>query len=142
MDCACFPHAFDVVVELDLDCVFESDELAEIFDFPFWRKDVDVDPLNCYRITFLGFDVVLKMCFFVGCRCKPCAVVAVVTCSGIVVVCMSEPLMRRMSSANLRFERFVSVPCSANLAPWLPLFHFSVSGFIMNCKSVEQERAE
>ena len=33
---------------------------------------------------------------------RPCAVVAVVKSSSMVVVCFSELLMRRMSSANLR----------------------------------------
>ena len=41
----------------------------------------------------------------------------------MVVVCFSDPLMRRMSSANLRLERLVE-SCSATLTPWLRLFHF------------------
>ena len=32
-----------------------------------------------------------------------------------------------MSSATLRFERFVSRSCSASLTPWLSLFYFSES---------------
>ena len=38
----CCPRTFDAVVELELDCVFQGDELAEVFDFPFWRLDLDV----------------------------------------------------------------------------------------------------
>ena len=38
------------------------------------------------------------------CDCKPCAVVAVVKSSSMVVICSSEP--RMMSSANLRFAQF------------------------------------
>ena len=54
----------------------------------------------------LGFDFVLEMIFvFLGCRCRPCAAVAVVKSSSMVVVCFSEPLMRRMSSDNLSLER-------------------------------------
>ena len=49
----------------------------------------------------------------------------------MVVVCFSEPLMRRMSSANLRLERFVLGSCSASLTPWLHLFLFSVFGFMI-----------
>ena len=50
------------------------------------------------------------------------------------VVCFSEPLMERMSSANLRLERFVSGSCSARMTPWFSLFHFPVSCFITCCK--------
>ena len=101
--------------------------------FPFWRQDLDVHPSNLYCITFLGFDVVLEMNFdFVEYWKRPCAVVAVVRSSSMVVVCLSEPLMRRMSSANQRLERFVSGSCSTSLTPWLPLFHLSVSGFMMH----------
>ena len=53
---------------------------------------------------------------------------AVVKSSSTVVVFFSE-LMRRMSSANLRKERFVSGSCSAKLTPWLPLFHIFCSWF-------------
>ena len=42
------------------------------------------------------------------CCFKRCAVVAVVTSSSMLVVCFSEPLMRRTSSANLRLGRFTS----------------------------------
>ena len=45
-------HAFDAVVELELDNVLESDEVAEVFDFTFWWQDVDVHPLSCYRVVF------------------------------------------------------------------------------------------
>ena len=58
---------------------------------------------------------------FVGCSWRPSAVVALARWSSMVVVCLGEPLMRRMSSANLRLERFVSRSCSASLTPWLPL---------------------
>ena len=44
----------------------------------------------------------------------------------MVVVCSSEPLMRRTSSARL--ERFASGSCSTSLN-LLPQFHLSVSGF-------------
>ena len=53
----------------------------------------------------------------------------------MVVVCLSEPLMRIMSSANLRLERFVSGSCSAGLTPWSFLYHFPVTGFRMYWKS-------
>ena len=64
---------------------------------------------------------------FVVCSWRPCAVVAVVKSSCMVVLRLSELMMRR----NLTLERFVSRSCS----PWLPLFHFSVSGLMMYCKS-------
>ena len=67
--------------------------------------------------------------------CRQCAVVAVAMLFGMVVVCFSEPLMRRMSSANLRLERFVSGSCSAKLTPWVYFFHFPVSVFLMYCRS-------
>ena len=58
------------------------------------------------------FSVVLEMIWvFVEWSCKPCAVVAVVRLSDMVVVCFSEPPMRRMSSANLRLEGFVLGSC-------------------------------
>ena len=66
---------------------------------------------------------------------------AVVKSSSTVVVFFSE-LMRRMSSANLRKERFVSGSCSAKLTPWLPLFHIFCSWFhVFLRKCVEQKRA-
>ena len=51
-----------------------------------------IHPLNCFRIVFfLCFDAVLEMIFvFVACSCGPCAVVAVVRSSGMVVVCLSR----------------------------------------------------
>ena len=55
--------------------------------------------------------------------------------SRMVVVCFSEPPLRRMSSANLRLERFLLRSCSASLTQWLNLFHFPVSGFMMYCRS-------
>ena len=40
-------------------------------------------------IVLLGFDVVLETTFvFVECSCRPCAVVAVVMSSSMVVVCL------------------------------------------------------
>ena len=72
---------------------------------------------------------------FVVWSCRPCAVVAVVRSSSMVVVCSSEPLMRRMSSANLTMERSVLGPCSASQTPWLHLLHFSAIGFMMYCWS-------
>ena len=42
---------FDAVVELDLDCVVESDELAEVFDSLFWRQDLDVHSSNCHHVA-------------------------------------------------------------------------------------------
>ena len=56
---------------------------------------------------------------------------AVVRSSNTVVVCLSEPLMGRTSSAALRLEKFVSRPCSTILSQ----FHFSVGGFMMYCRS-------
>ena len=53
----------------------------------------------------------------------------------MVVVCFSEPLMRRMSSADKRLERFASRSCSASLTSRLSLFHLSVGGFRMCCRS-------
>ena len=126
--------------------VFEGDVLTEVLDFPFWRWDLDVHALNCHRVASSAlFDVVLEMIWvFVGWSCRPCTVVTVVRSSSMVVVCFSEPLMRRMSSANLWLERFVLVWCAASLTPWLHLFQFSALGFMMFCKSelVVQERAE
>ena len=43
--------------------------------------------------------------------------------------------MRRMSTASLMLERFKSWSSSASLTPWLFLYHFSDSGFMMCCKS-------
>ena len=51
------------------------------------------------------------ICVFVGCSCRPCAVVAEVISCSMVVTCLSEPLMRTMSSANLKLERFASRSC-------------------------------
>ena len=70
---------------------------------------------------------------FRGCRSRPCASVAVVKSSGMVVVCLSEPLMRRMSSANLRLERFVLVFV---LAKSDSLVHFS--DVMRYCESVNK----
>ena len=50
------------------------------------------------------------------------------------VVCLSEPLMTRTSSA-LSFERFASRSCVATLTSQLSLFHFSDHGFKMLSKS-------
>ena len=47
------PRAFDAVAELDLDCVFEGDEVAEVFDLSCWQEELGVDPLNCHRVVFL-----------------------------------------------------------------------------------------
>ena len=60
-----------------------------------------------------------------------CACVAVARSSSMVVVRLTEQLVRRMSSANLRLERLVSRSCPTSLTPWVSLFHFSVSGFMM-----------
>ena len=60
----------------------------------------------------------LEMMFFVEFSRKPCNVVALMKSSG-------EPLMRRMSSANLSLERFASRSCSVSLTPRLSVFHFS-----------------
>ena len=70
---------------LDLGCDFQGDGLAEVIDFIFWWQDFDVHPLNCCPVVSSAFDVVLEI-IFVGCRCKPCAVVAVMRSS--VVVCL------------------------------------------------------
>ena len=47
----CCPRAFDAVFKHDLYGVFEieSDELPKVFDFPSWRKDLDVHTLDCCR---------------------------------------------------------------------------------------------
>ena len=65
----------------------------------------------------------------VRCHC----VVALMRSSNMVVVCLSEPLIRRMSSANLRLA---SRSCSMSLFPWLSLLHVSDVGFMMDCKRV------
>ena len=65
---------------------------------------------------------VLMMCWR---RCSLSAVMAVVRSSSMVVVCLIEPLMERMSSGL----------CSTSLTPFLPRFHFSVCGFMMYCRS-------
>ena len=101
-------RAFDAVCEPDLDCAFEGD-LAEVFDVSLCSS---IELLPCY------FFWVLMSCCFRGCSSKPCALVAVVRSSSTLVVCLSEPLMRRMSSANLRLERFVLVSCSPSLITW------------------------
>ena len=50
---------------------------------------------------FHVFDVALEMIrVFAGWSCRPCAVVAAVKSSSMAVVCLSETLMRRMSSAT------------------------------------------
>ena len=115
---------------------FDGDESSEVFDLSCWESDLDVRPLNFYRADFRFFDVVLEMIFvFVGS--------VVVRSSRMVVVCFSESLMERVSSANLRLERFVSGSYSARMTPWFSLFHIPVCGFITYCKKwVEQERAE
>ena len=61
---------------------------------------------------FLGFDVVST-------RMKS---------SIMVVVCLSETLMKKISPANLGLERFSLESCSTSLAPWLLLFHLSFDG--------------
>ena len=63
--------------------------------------------------------------------CRPCAVLAVVRSSSMVVVCLSKLLMKRMSSTNPKMEKFASRPCSASLTLWFSLFRFSDSGFMM-----------
>ena len=81
---------------------------SEVLDSPFWRSDLDVHPLGFNRaVFFLLFVVVLEMILF-SCECsyKPRAVAAV----------RSSGMMRRMSSANLRLERFVSWSCSTGLS--------------------------
>ena len=52
--------------------------------------------------------------------------------------------MRIMSSASLRLEKFASGWSSASLTPRLPLFHFSVGGFMMYRRNDlnKKERAE
>ena len=42
----------DALVELDLYCVSEGDELARVFDFPLRRWNLDIHPLNCSGIAF------------------------------------------------------------------------------------------
>ena len=42
----------------------------------------------------------------------------------MVVVCFSEPLVRIMSSSNLRLERFALGWRPASATPWLHIFHF------------------
>ena len=47
----CCLRALFAVVEFHLNCVFEGDEPVNIFGFPFWRKDLEVDSLNCHRVA-------------------------------------------------------------------------------------------
>ena len=111
--------------------------MVEVLGFPFWRWDLDVHPLDCCRV-FVFFGVVLEMIFvFVGYSRRPCAVLAVVWWSYMVVVCRCEPLMRRMSSANPRLERFASWSCSASATPCSSVFQFSCSGFSICLKRSE-----
>ena len=56
------PRAFDSVAELGLNCVFEGDDLAEVFEFTFWWQDPDVHPL--LQCCSLWFDVFLEMFLF------------------------------------------------------------------------------
>ena len=73
-------------------------------------------PCTATVFLVLGFDVVLEIfSFFVGCSCRPCAVVAVVRSSSMVIVCLSESLMRNMSS------------CELEIGDWLLLFRLSVA---------------
>ena len=50
----CCPRAFDAVVELDLECAFEYDELAKVFDFSLLAASrcPSLEPLLYY---FSGF---------------------------------------------------------------------------------------
>ena len=49
MACESCPRAFDAMLEFNLDGMFESDHLTEIFDIRCWRQDFDVHPLHCHR---------------------------------------------------------------------------------------------
>ena len=83
-----------------------------------------------FPVFFFFFDVALEMIFiFEGGRCRPGAVVAVVRPSSVVVVCFSDPLLRRKFCAHLRLERFASRLHSASLTPRfsVPLFQTVVS---------------
>ena len=84
------------------------------------------------------FDVVLEMIFVFVVWLQ--AVYRWVRPSYMVVVCLSEQLMRKISSANLRSDRFASGSCSTTLTPWLFLFHFSESGYVV-CGWRESKRS-
>ena len=114
----CCPPAFDAVCQLNLCCAFEGDELAKVFDFLLLAVESRCSSLEtATALLVLCFNVVLEMIFvFVTWSCWPCAVVAVVRSSSMVVVCFIELLMRKMSSANVRLERFVSGSCSTSLS--------------------------
>ena len=81
------------MVVLDLECVLDSDESAEMFDFAFCGKISMFTPRTATVLCCLVFDVVVEMtCIVVGSSCTPCALVAVVKSSSMVVVwLLSEP---------------------------------------------------
>ena len=54
---------------------------------------------------------------------------AVMRSSDMVVVCLIVPLMRRMSSANLKLERFASRSCSTSLSLWFVSIGFLCQRF-------------
>ena len=64
--------------------------------------DFDAHPLDRNRVGFFALWMSCWKWFFLGCSCRPCVVVEFMRSSGTVVVCLSEPLMRRMSSASHR----------------------------------------
>ena len=98
--------------------LFASDELADQFDFASGSKiSMFVPVLIPYRLS--GF----RCRVFVECGCEPCAVVAALRSSNMVVVCLSEPRKRRIPPAHLRLERFASRS------------HFSVGEFMMYSRS-------
>ena len=80
---------------------------------------------------------------FVGCGGGPCAAVAMVRSSSTVVVCLREPLMRRMSSANLKIGEVrvsVVVDMSDSAVVSVPLFCSRFHDVLS--EEVELERTE
>ena len=106
----------------------EGDEFDQKYlIFPSARRISVFIPRTATVLPLPRFDVVLEMIWvFVGWSCRPCAAVAVVRSSSMVVVCFSEPPMRRTSSANLRFHVSDGGFISST---------FSICGLMMHCKS-------
>ena len=110
------PRALDAVVELDLDSVLKSDELAEFCWLSLLVLGSRWASLDLQPCCFSSFVAVLEMIFvfrwvFVGSSSKQFAVVALVKSCTMAVDNLSEPLMIIMSSANLKLDKFASWPC-------------------------------
>ena len=59
--CGCCPRAFHAMVELDVDCAFESDESAERLMFPFGGEISMFIPLTATVLFVSLLGVVLEM---------------------------------------------------------------------------------